>query len=69
MKSALKHYGEMLQRIRESGTYKNERIITTPQKARIDTTEAKNVLNMCANNYLPWPFRQQGAYRGRKGQL
>ena len=52
MKSALKHYGEMLQSIRESGTYKNERIITTPQKARIDTTEAKNVLNMCANNYL-----------------
>lgn len=52
MKSALKHYGEMLESIRESGTYKNERIITTPQKARIDTTEAKNVLNMCANNYL-----------------
>ena len=50
MKSALKHYGEMLESIRESGTYKNERIITTPQKARIDTTEAKNVLNMCANN-------------------
>ena len=52
MKSALEHYGEMLESIRESGTYKNERIITTPQKARIDTTEAKNVLNMCANNYL-----------------
>jgi glycine C-acetyltransferase len=32
--------------------YKNERIITTPQKARIDTTAARNVLNMCANNYL-----------------
>lgn len=55
MKSALKHYGEMLESIRESGTYKNERIITTPQKARIDTTEAKNVLNMCANNYLAFP--------------
>ena len=52
MKDALKIYHKELESIRESGTYKDERIITTPQKARIDTTKANGVLNMCANNYL-----------------
>jgi len=52
MKTALNHFKETLASIQEAGTYKNERIITTPQKARIDTTKADNVLNMCANNYL-----------------
>ena len=32
--------------------YKSERIITTPQSAVIRTTEGKEVLNFCANNYL-----------------
>ena len=27
-------------------------MITTPQLSRIDTTQAKRVVNMCANNYL-----------------
>ncbi len=52
MKDALKIYQKELESIRESGTYKDERVITTPQKARIDTTKAHGVLNMCANNYL-----------------
>ena len=51
-KTALNKFREELAAIREAGTYKDERIITTPQKARIDTTAAKSVLNMCANNYL-----------------
>jgi glycine C-acetyltransferase len=38
--------------IREAGLYKEERIITTPQGAIIDTTKQKQVLNFCANNYL-----------------
>lgn len=38
--------------IRESGLYKEERIITTPQGAVIDTTKQREVLNFCANNYL-----------------
>ncbi|MCG8585501.1 MAG: glycine C-acetyltransferase [Pirellulales bacterium] len=38
--------------IRESGLYKSERHITTPQQAHIGTTEHTEVLNMCANNYL-----------------
>ncbi len=52
MKEALKIYQSQLESIREAGTYKEERIITTPQKARIDTTQTRGVLNMCANNYL-----------------
>ena len=38
--------------IRKAGLYKEERIITTPQRASIDTTTREDVLNFCANNYL-----------------
>ena len=41
-----------LNAIREAGLYKNERIITTPQGADIRTTEGREVINFCANNYL-----------------
>ena len=52
MKSAFSRFEAELQAIREAGTYKEERLITTPQSARIDTTKVNGVLNMCANNYL-----------------
>ncbi len=52
MKSAIARYAAELESIREAGTYKDERLITTPQSARIDTTKVDGVLNMCANNYL-----------------
>ena len=52
MKSAYESFAAELDAIREAGTYKDERIITTPQRSRIDTTQAKRVVNMCANNYL-----------------
>ncbi len=52
MKQALEKYRKELEAIKEAGTWKGERIITTPQKSRIDTTQAKKVVNMCANNYL-----------------
>ena len=52
MKDALRFYEAELAAIREAGTYKDERIITTPQRSRIDTTKAEGVLNLCANNYL-----------------
>ena len=39
--------------IREAGTWKAERIITTPQAAAIRVQgRAGTVLNFCANNYL-----------------
>lgn len=37
--------------IREAGLYKNERVIESPQDARIEVSN-REVLNMCANNYL-----------------
>ncbi len=52
MKTALEKYRAELEAIREAGTYKDERIITTPQKSCINTTAASQVVNMCANNYL-----------------
>ena len=52
MKKAYEFYQNELSAIREAGTYKDERVIVTPQKSRIDTTLAKGVVNMCANNYL-----------------
>ncbi len=52
MKTAYGKFKTELDEIRAPGTYREERIITTPQKSRIDTTKAKRVVNMCANNYL-----------------
>jgi len=52
MKTALNKFTAELAAIREAGTYKDERIITTPQRSCIDTTAATKVVNMCANNYL-----------------
>ena len=40
-----------LEEIKTAGLYKNERIITSAQGARI-TVNGKKVLNFCANNYL-----------------
>jgi len=41
-----------LQSIKDAGLYKDERIITTAQKADIKVKGGKEVLNFCANNYL-----------------
>lgn len=46
------HLSKELAAIQEAGLYKRERIITTPQGAVIKTTDGKEVLNFCANNYL-----------------
>jgi glycine C-acetyltransferase len=45
-------YGQTLDDIRAAGLYKEERVITTPQGAAIRTTDGREVLNFCANNYL-----------------
>jgi glycine C-acetyltransferase len=46
------HLQKTLREIDESGLYKRERIITSPQGNRINTTAGDGVLNFCANNYL-----------------
>ncbi|WP_310391177.1 glycine C-acetyltransferase [Hymenobacter sp.] len=43
---------QQLQEIQDAGLFKKERIITSPQGAEIETDEAGEVLNFCANNYL-----------------
>ena len=52
MKSALTAINAELESIRQAGTWREERIITTPQYSRIDTTAKPGVVNFCANNYL-----------------
>ena len=52
MKSALNAITAELDAIRAAGTWREERIITTPQRSRIDTTAKQGVVNFCANNYL-----------------
>src|SRR5215510_9673526 len=47
-----KHLEEQLNGIRAAGTYKNERVIATPQGTTIRVADGKPVLNLCANNYL-----------------
>ena len=48
---AFSYYASQLEDIRNSGVLKAERIITTPQSAHI-FADGKELLNMCANNYL-----------------
>ncbi len=52
MKSALEAINQELEAIAQAGTWREERIITTPQRSRIDTTLTRGVVNLCANNYL-----------------
>jgi glycine C-acetyltransferase len=46
------HLVAELQQVRKAGLYKAERIITSPQSNRITIADGRQVLNMCANNYL-----------------
>jgi glycine C-acetyltransferase len=52
MKTAYNHWAALAQEIKDSGLWKTERVITTPQGAQIDTTKNRGLINMCANNYL-----------------
>ncbi|MDQ4122813.1 MAG: glycine C-acetyltransferase [Acidobacteriota bacterium] len=46
-----KQIENQLNEIKEAGLYKSERVIESPQDARINVSQ-HTVLNMCANNYL-----------------
>ena len=48
----LTHLQQTLADIESNGLLKRERVIATPQGAHVRTTEGKEVLNFCANNYL-----------------
>ncbi len=40
------------EKLKESGLFKGERVITSPQQAVIRLQDGKEVINLCANNYL-----------------
>lgn len=46
------HLEAQLAEIRAAGLYKSERVISTPQGARVRVAGGAPVLNLCANNYL-----------------
>lgn len=46
------HLKSQIQEIKDAGTYKNERVLVSPQYAKIKVNTGKEVLNFCANNYL-----------------
>jgi len=53
MFSLMKSYlANELNQIKEAGLFKDERIITSPQDAKIEVMGGQEVLNFCANNYL-----------------
>ena len=46
------HLSQQLETIRAAGTFKRERVLSTPQGTRVQTPGGGEVLNLCANNYL-----------------
>ena len=48
----LNHLRGQLQELLEASLYKSERVLTTPQGARVRTADGREVINLCANNYL-----------------
>lgn len=48
----LNYLNKELSQLKESGLYKAERVITSPQQAVIRLQDGTEVINLCANNYL-----------------
>ena len=46
------HLLKEIENTKKSGLFKNERIIKSPQSSLIETTEKKEIINLCSNNYL-----------------
>jgi len=46
------YFFDQMEQIRKAGLFKGERVITSPQNARICLPGREGVLNLCANNYL-----------------
>ena len=51
-KSAKESLLKDLQEIKDAGLWKNERVIASEQKNAITLADGREVINMCANNYL-----------------
>ncbi len=48
----LKFLKQEIDQLKETGLYKEERIISSPQRSKIELTGDVEVLNFCSNNYL-----------------
>lgn len=48
----LEHLASELSSLRDSGLFKAERTIVSPQNAVIELSDGRHVINLCANNYL-----------------
>ena len=46
------HLLDEIENTKKSGLYKSERIIKSPQSSMIETSEKKEIINLCSNNYL-----------------
>jgi len=46
------HISQELNQIKKLGLFKGERILASPQRMHITIQGGREVLNMCANNYL-----------------
>jgi glycine C-acetyltransferase len=51
-KAFIDHFDKELEQLKENGTFKPERVISSTQSADITVSTGKHVLNFCANNYL-----------------
>ncbi len=61
------HLARQLDEIRAAGTFKRERVLSTPQGTFVRVADGKPVLNLCANNYLglaQHPAIREAAHRG-----
>ena len=46
------HIRGELRQMSEAGLCKGERLITTPQSVIVRTVDGRQLINLCANNYL-----------------
>jgi glycine C-acetyltransferase len=51
-KAFIAHLSQELEGLREAGLFKTERVITTPQAGTVGLASGREVINLCANNYL-----------------
>ena len=48
----ISHFGAELETLKNTGLYKAERVITSPQSGTVSLDSGRSVINLCANNYL-----------------
>ena len=52
MKTALKYFREACDTIEKEGLTKNEKVMVSPQGAKVCLEDGRKLINLCANNYL-----------------